>query len=186
MGSLIDTLRDEHRNIGRLLDALEHEVDVFAAEGAPDYDVVEGVADYFLDYPERCHHPKEDAVFERLAMVAPMEAALIGDLPAEHMALRERAWLFRQTIRALLGDTDIARDAIVAAARAFITSERRHMEVEEERFLPLAARLLGPADWAAIESGLTHRPDPLFGGETEARFRKLGERLLAWERESAA
>ena len=58
---VVDTLREEHRNIARLLRALEHQVAIFSNADAPDYDVIVGVADYFLDYPDRCHHPKEDA-----------------------------------------------------------------------------------------------------------------------------
>jgi hemerythrin-like domain-containing protein len=183
MAAVIEALRYEHRHIARLLRALDYQIEIFAQAGAPDYDVIVGVADYFLDYPDRCHHPKEDAVFARLKALHPEELADIGDLPAEHRALRERVGRFRETVRMLLNDTDIAREVIVVAAREFIAAEQRHMRGEEERFLPLADRLLTPADWSAIESELTGGSDPLFGGKVEAAFRQLSDRLLAWEAE---
>ncbi|HWA61258.1 MAG TPA: hemerythrin domain-containing protein [Caulobacteraceae bacterium] len=183
MVAVIEALREEHRNIARLLDALERQIDIFAAAGAPDYDVVQGVCDYFLDYPDRCHHPKEDAIARRLADAHPAEAAVAMDLIGEHRAVHERALRFRQTVSELLGETDIARDEVVEAARRFIEFERRHMRREEETFLPLAERLLGPADWRAVESELDRKRDPVFGERVEEKFRALSQRLLAWEAE---
>ena len=55
---VIETLREEHRNISRMLDALEHQIEVLAQVGTPDYEIIRGIADYFCDYPDRCHHPK--------------------------------------------------------------------------------------------------------------------------------
>ncbi|HXQ11962.1 MAG TPA: hemerythrin domain-containing protein [Caulobacteraceae bacterium] len=186
MAAVIEALREEHLNISRLLGALEHQVEVFASALAPDYDVVVGVTDYFLDYPDRFHHPKEDAVFARLQATWPEEAAAIGDLLGEHRALHARAQRFHQTVSELLNDTDIPRADIVDAGRNFIEAERRHMRKEEECFLPLAERLLTSADWAEIESKLSIQPDPVFGGRLEEKFKKLSERLLAWEAEDEA
>jgi hemerythrin-like domain-containing protein len=185
LGSAIEVLRAEHRNIIQLLQALEHQIDVFAQDGAPDYDVIDGVADYFLDYPDRCHHPKEDLVFARLHESHPEHAATIGDLAREHRDIHECAQRFRHTVSLLLNETDIARSAVVDAARVFIEAERRHVRMEEERFFPLAERLLTPETWLKIEGELTKRSDPLFGGKVEEGFRKLSQQLLAWEREQA-
>ena len=32
----------------------------------PDYEVIQGIVDYFLTYPSQYPHPKEDLVFRRL------------------------------------------------------------------------------------------------------------------------
>ena len=80
MVTVIYTLREEHRNIARLLNALEHQIEIFARAGAPDYDVIRGIAEYFLDYPDRCHHPKEDVVFDRLCARFPRDAGVVGFL----------------------------------------------------------------------------------------------------------
>jgi len=183
MASVIEVLREEHRNITRLLQALEYQIDVFAEAGAPDYDVVGGVADYFLDYPDRCHHPKEDVVFAQLRQAHPKETAAIGDLAKEHRAIHEQAQQFRDTVNVLLNETDIARSAVVDAAHVFIEAERRHMRMEEERFFPLAERLLTRDSWQKVDAELIKRSDPLFGARVEEGFRKLSERLLAWEEE---
>ena len=44
---IIDVLRQEHRNIEKLLLVLERELDVFAWGERPDYEVVQAVIAYF-------------------------------------------------------------------------------------------------------------------------------------------
>lgn len=183
MAAIIQALKEEHRNIARLLDALSHQIEVFAEAGDPDYDIVLGVADYFIDYPDQCHHPKENLVYARLRHAHPQEAEGLFDLVAEHRQVHERVVRFHETIDLLLGQSDIARASIVAAARDFIALEREHMQKEEAQVLPLAERVLTAEDWAQIEAALAERRDPLFGDRAEQNFAALRERLLAWEAE---
>jgi len=182
MADVIEALREEHRNIERLLDALEHQIGIFAGSGSPDYDVITGIAEYFLAYPDRCHHPKEDAIIQRLAPArSGIDAA--ARLAEEHGRLHEQAARFRQTVSELLGDSDIARTEVVGAARDFIDAQRRHMREEEASLFTLAERRLDPTDWEAVEAAWSRHVDPLFGPRAEAAFRTLSERLLAWEAE---
>ena len=183
MAGLTDVLREEHTNIGRLLRALERQVDIFAEGGSPDYDVIVGVADYFLDYPDRCHHPKEDRVFRRMAEIEPGAAAKVGDLMGAHRVLHQQALSFRQALTMLLGETDIPRASVVDRAQDFARAQWEHIRMEEEHFLPVAEQLLSAADWTAIEAELSARQDPVFGGRVESVFKTLSERLLAWEAE---
>jgi len=183
VAGVVETLREEHRNIGRLLRVLERQVDIFAAGERPDYEVVVGVADYFLDFPEHCHHPKEDAVIARIAAKHPDRVAALGPILDEHQALSRHAGRFRELVTALLGETDIPRAEVVDAARRFIDAQWTHMRHEEQGLLPLADLLLDAADWTAIDDRLGRRRDPLFSDEAQARFRKLGEQLLAWAAE---
>src|SRR5260370_24684371 len=92
MTKIIDILREEHRNIEKLLLVLERELLVFNRGERPDYHVVRSVIEYFQDYPDRCHHPKEDMVFEKLKARDPIAAASVGDLEAEHGKGSKRLW----------------------------------------------------------------------------------------------
>jgi hemerythrin-like domain-containing protein len=180
---LIDTLRREHRDIARLLDALDHQITVFAAAARPDYDIVCGIADYFLDYPDQCHHPKENAVFRALVARSPEVAQRFGDLLREHRTVHDHAVAFRASVAALLNEAEISRSAIVGAAVRFLDGQRHHMRLEEDAFFPVAERTLTPEDWRRIEGDILDARDPLFGDATESRFAALRDRLLAWERE---
>jgi hypothetical protein len=84
MTHIIEVLRQEHCNIESLLPVLERELSVFDRGDRPDYDVVRAVIDYLKDYPDSCHHPKEDMIVEKLKARDPVAAATIGDLEAEH------------------------------------------------------------------------------------------------------
>jgi hemerythrin-like domain-containing protein len=66
MTDIIEVLRQEHRNIESLLCVLERELSVFDRGDRPDYEVVLAIIDYFKDYPDCCHHPKEDMIVEKL------------------------------------------------------------------------------------------------------------------------
>src|SRR3974390_3155953 len=80
----IDLLREEHRNIEKLLFVLEQELSVFDRGERPDYEVIWAVIAYFQVYPAAYHHPQEDTVFKKLKERDPVAAAKIGDLAAEH------------------------------------------------------------------------------------------------------
>jgi hemerythrin-like domain-containing protein len=63
---ILRRLREEHRNIARVLKALEHQLAIFDHGEQPDYDVLVAAAEYFTGFPDRCHHPKEDLIFRNL------------------------------------------------------------------------------------------------------------------------
>jgi len=63
---IIDSLRQEHRNIEKLLLVLERELSVFDRGERPDYQVIHAFIAYFLVYPHSYHHPQEDMIFEKL------------------------------------------------------------------------------------------------------------------------
>jgi hemerythrin-like domain-containing protein len=183
---IIETLREEHQGTARLLKALEHQIGLFAAGEPPDYDVIVGVADYVCDFSSQCHHPKEDALAARLLETHPAQARAISGLLAEHGVLQRSAREFREAVRALLNEADIARETITQAAHCFLDTEWAHMRAEETHFFPLADLLFSQEDWAAVDGVLFRRRDPVFGDKVEASFRRLRERLLAWEAESLA
>ena len=55
MTYVVEVLRQEHRNIEKLLRVLEQELSVFNRGERPNYEVILGVIDYFKDYPDSCH-----------------------------------------------------------------------------------------------------------------------------------
>lgn len=183
LADLIEALREDHKNISRLLDAFERELEMLAGATTPDYEILRGIANYFCDYPDRCHHPKENAVYEQLRARYPGVVATIGDLRREHRDAAARAQRFRDNIHALFSDAVMPRETVVSAARSFIEAERQHMKMEEQRFFPVAERVLSSEDWQSIEDRLRNERDPLFGESAETSFAWLRERLLAWEGE---
>ena len=110
MTDTVEVLRQEHRNIESLLRVLERELSVFDRGERPDYEVVLAVIDYFKDYPDSCHHPKEDMILEKLKARDPVAAATIGDLEAEHQKGTRRLRRVAQAVERVLSDQDLVRE----------------------------------------------------------------------------
>lgn len=185
MPTIIEQIRTDHGNMTRLLDALERQVAVFDQGGKPDYEIVLGITDYFLDYPDRCHHPKEDLLARMV--VADAEGTARGpwrELEAQHEELGILTRRFHKFVRRVLDEAELPRQEFVRAAGEFITSQRHHMQMEEEHFLPLAEKVLGPDDLAALDQDHLAETDPLMDPDAESRYAGLREAILTWEREA--
>jgi len=183
MRQIIDILRDEHRAIEKLLLVLERELSVFNRAERPDYHVVQSVIEYFQDYPDSCHHPKEDLIFTKLKARDATIAGKIGDLAAEHNRGSKRLARVARAVEGVLADREIPRDAVNVIIRDFIDQERQHMAMEERVLFPAAARVLLPRDWAEIRAKLAARKDPLYTAR-EAKYRLLRRLILQWEQEA--
>ncbi len=180
MTDVLDAIHEDHANMAKMLDALERQLQVFDAGETPDYDIVRGVVDYCLDYPDLYHHPKEDLVFERLEAVDPEAAAEVGDLPGEHAELAALTRRLEEAVKAVLGDLEVPRGRFGETLRAFLDATRRHMTMEERAFLPAARRALSAAELAEIDARLDPRADPLFGAPSAERFATLRQDILNW------
>ena len=148
--TVINILRQEHRNIEKLLLVLERELAIFARGERPDYEVIHAVVAYFQVYPDAYHHPLEDMVFEKLKARDFAAAAKIGDLAADHRRGAERLRRVGQAVESVLADRELLRQTVNNIIRDFIEQERRHVAMEERDFFPAAVNALQPQDWAEI------------------------------------
>jgi hemerythrin-like domain-containing protein len=186
MPEALTRLQEEHKTIVRLLDALAHQVDVFDTGERPDYDVLAAIADYFTGFPDRCHHPKEDLILQRLRQRDPAAAEAIGDLEAEHERVGELARRFKKAVQNVLDEVEVSRDAFAMVARHFVDCQRKHLQMEEQRFFPVARAALSADDWAEIDRVISQEEDPLFGSAASAEYAKLRDNILKWEAQDEA
>jgi len=184
MARMIELLRDEHRDIEQLLKVLEDELKVFNRRERPDYEIIRAVIDYFQDYPDCCHHPKEDMIFERLKARDPLAAKRIGDAEAEHRQETERLDRVAEVVRNVLLDRDILRETFSKVMRDFIDHQRGHMAMEERSLFPAAASALRPQDWQEIDSKWNDKTETLFNAAMEEKCYSLRDRILRWGREN--
>lgn len=183
MSEVIRILRREHANISKLIKTLERQIAVFENDGEPDYDIIEGIADYFLSFPDLYHHPKENMIFAKLRERDPQAARKIGDLQREHDEIASRTREFTAAVRSLLVDARDPATPFDKRARDFVDFQRAHMEKEEKDFFPAALRILTPQDWEELEAKMTDQEDPLFGERVGERYEALHANILQWERE---
>ena len=185
MAAIMTLLHQEHVNLAKLLDAFEHQLTVFDRGEQPDYDVIEGVIDYCLAYPDRYHHPKEDLVLERLRARDPEAAAQVGDLEQEHIKLGELTRRMATAVERILNEAEIPRESFDHLAREFLATYRDHIAMEERVFFPAARRALCDEDWATLDQHVLSPGDPLFGEAVEERFAPLRAHLIEWDRGQA-
>jgi hemerythrin-like domain-containing protein len=184
MTYIIEVLRQEHRNIEQLLRVLERELQVFDRGDRPDYDVILAVIDYFKDYPDTCHHPKEDMIVEKLKARDPVQAAVVDNLEAQHQEGTRRLHRVAEAIERVLSDQDLLRQNVHHIIGDFVNHERQHMAMEERVVFPTALNALQPEDWTDIGVKLGKRNDPLYQPGFEEKFKMLRRSILTMEAEA--
>ena len=71
----------------------------------------------------------------------------------------------------------VPREEVEAAAATYLVYYGNHIAREEENVLRLAAQHLSPEDWDAVKAAAPAGKDPLFGKETESRYRELRRQI---------
>lgn len=176
MSKIIQTLLREHASITSVLDILDSEIAYlteYRGRRRSDYQVVWSAIDYFTDFPDLVHHPKEDQIYAVLRGLDPAEARRVGDIPEAHAALARDLRALATELKLVMGDGTRPRATLSALARNFVQHTRRHLESEEALFFPAAERVLDARAWAELEGSMMARLDPLIGGEMGERFEAL-------------
>jgi hemerythrin-like domain-containing protein len=179
MQKAIGIIYDEHRSISAVLSALRT-LARMAADGKlrPDFTVFRAMIYYIDAFPERMHHPKEDAyLFAHLGRRDPDARALIAELKAEHV---EGAQLVRDLEQAQIAYEQTwpkGADKFMAAVEAYAQFHWNHMRREEHDVIPRAERALKPEDWADIEAAFAGNADPI-ADLRNSDFEALYQRIL--------
>jgi hemerythrin-like domain-containing protein len=186
MVEVIDILRQEHRNIEKLLRVMEQELAVFDRGERPDYEVFGAILEFFKMYPDTCHHPKEDIIYEKFKACDPGRAASVADLQADHREGAVRLRRVAQAIDNVLNDQELLRESVDRIVRDFIDNERKHIALEDEVIFPAILDTLQPADWADIALTLADRYGPPSEADFEEQFSTLRRNILELEEAALA
>jgi hemerythrin-like domain-containing protein len=186
MVEIIEMLRQEHRNIERLLRVMEEELNVFDRGERPDYEILEAIVEFFEKYPDSCHHPKEDIIYAKFKIRAAGRAASIADLQADHREGAGRLQRVAQAIQSVLNDQELPRENIDKIIRNFIDSERKHIALEDQIIFPAIVDALRPEDWADIALTVADRYGPPSDADFEEQFSTLRRNILELEEAAAA
>lgn len=181
MVEIIEILRHEHRNIEKLLGVMEQELSVFNRGERPDYEVLGAVIEFFKKYPDSCHHPKEDIIYEKFKYRAPDRAASIANLELEHREGAVRLRRVAHVIDSVLNDQELLRDNVDRIVRDFIDNERKHIALEEDVIFPTMVDTLQPGDWADIALIMADRYGPPSETDFEEQFSTLRRNILELE-----
>ncbi len=176
----IRIIEDEHRSLAAVLHGLLFLVREIRLRGAaPDFPLLGAMLDYIDAFPERFHHPKEDAyLFRCLRERDPATGTLLDRLEAEH---RDGVRRIRELHEALARYQDEGDGGFAAFAQGvadYAAFHWEHMRAEEGEVLPRARKHLTTADWAEIDAAFADNDDPLLGADARETYKQLFRRIV--------
>lgn len=179
MASALDAIKAEHKDLDRVLAVLAASVRELSGSGPrPNLDLLAAAVYYVRVFPERYHHPKEEAyLFKALRRRRPESAGLLDELEAQHAEGERLTAALGETLEAVDRDYPEGLAALKQATERFVAFQRRHIGLEEREVLPLAEQCLGEADWREIDQAFARNSDPLFADNLQSGFRALHARI---------
>lgn len=178
--SALHVIKSEHRNLYRVLHVLRS-VGFAIREGKRfDLGLLGAIIDYIDAFPERFHHPKENEyLFKALRRVSSVAEATLSELEQEHHDGPAEIARLRQALQAVSADSAGAWEQLADLLIAYAEMGMHHMHKEESIILPLAAKELGPDDWATLDAAFADNQDPLFSEHAREEMRTLYSRIVA-------
>lgn len=186
MSATMDKLRAEHRNMARLLKLLDREVQAFNNGESPDFELVESIMEYNQNFPDACHHPKENVVYKILCERDEEAAKAVGNLAKEHEELHTLAMRLATAVENVMDDHSLPRGWFSDVASEYQRFLLRHMQMEEVVFFPAAERVLTEEDWKAVDQEVFDKDDPVFDSEADERYESLRQAIMLSEGEADA
>ncbi|MFV8817748.1 alpha/beta hydrolase fold domain-containing protein [Haliea sp. E17] len=170
---------DEHRYATRLLHLLKAEAANLRAGKDADFESMEAIMRYFVEFPDRYHHPKEDLIFARMSGLGSEMRKTIARLERDHAKTGEQSADLYHRLQAQNRPTRGSRaTALANKLDSYADALLAHMQLEEQSvFLP-SRSALGDIDWQEINKAIPPVEDPLFGDRLAQDYVQLMERYL--------
>ena len=175
----IELLMREHRNIERVVTALERAAAHLARGGSVRPTFFVEAARFFADYADGVHHAKEEGVLFGAIIQSGMPASE-GPIPVmleEHVEARACTRALRTAGMRLEGGDPAAAKDVVSAARRYAALIRDHIAKEDEVLFPMAAQMMSPDVESAVMAGMTQLEQQETGGGKLATLLALADAL---------
>jgi hemerythrin-like domain-containing protein len=173
-------IHDEHRVLEAMLLTMPLLVRQRQRHDVPaNFTVLRAMLCYIAEYPERLHHPKEEAhLFPALREARPDLSPVIEQLSAQHAEGEARLGRLERALTAweCLGDS--RRDAFTRELDAYVRFYLSHLQAEERELLPAARKALSRAQWQEIAAHFAVSRDPFASADPAQEFRALHEMIV--------
>lgn len=180
LNSALTMILDEHRSMAAVTHGLRFLVREMREKGIePDSKLLWAMLYYIETFPQKLHHPKEEAyLFRRLKMRTREADKAILQLEEQHRAGIEHVKALEMALGRYEAGAPGGREAFTAAAETFADEIAIHMALEENVLIPLAKQHLQQEDWGEIADAFGENGDPRFGAEPDHEFRALFSRIV--------
>ena len=174
---LLAELRQDHRNMGRVLDLMDDIVTQMEAGKDPDFELFDEAMRYMTVYPDAVHHPKEDVVYEQLRVRRPDLSEGLESIPEDHADIARLGSLLRSEVDAIVAGAAVRREKMIEDTSAYVQRLRDHMGWEERDLFRRIDTMLEAEAASVNVAAFDHIKDPVFELEIEAGFRRLIQSL---------
>jgi nucleotide-binding universal stress UspA family protein/hemerythrin-like domain-containing protein len=172
----LGTIGDEHRSIAVVVSAMRDVASDAAATWSADAELasVAAMVSYMRDFPEKVHHPKEEAHLHRLMRARdPSCESLLAEVEAQHVEERRLV----EQIGACLEGGALRRQELRNAVLRFAEHVFTHLRFEESQVLPRARQCLGDDDWREIAQAFAGNDDGRLGDLSSQDLRRVFARI---------
>lgn len=175
LNSALAIIHDEHRSLAAVVHGLRYLVRETCEKNAkPDFRLLWAMIFYLDEFPEKMHHPKENAyLFSRLRQRTHEADAVVAELERQHIVGARHV----RDLELALGHYEAGMpdglDRFSAAVEQFAEETLKHMALEESSVIPLARKHLTTEDWVEIGAAFSENGDPRFDAETDHECRDL-------------
>ena len=173
LADLLGGLREDHRNMGIMLDLLERDLARIRDSEKPNYELIHDIMRYMTVYSDAVHHPKEDLLYGAMKAEDPSLAVGLEKVEPEHRELAILGEMLRNDVEAIASGAAVTRFRLVADMSDYIERLREHMSWEEEDLFQRADSLVAAESEMFVKISHLDELDPVFGPEREHSFANL-------------
>jgi hemerythrin-like domain-containing protein len=162
MYGVVSALYVEHQYVARLLEVLEDQIGAASRNEPIDRQASLAVMSYMTQYPDAYHHPREDAMFARLAKRDSSLAKRIAEVERGHRTIGSAGKQLLADLQRLEDGTRIDEGKVVSCMNDYVNALREHMAIEERDLFRRARELLDARDLEEIDRAFARVIDPIF------------------------
>jgi hemerythrin-like domain-containing protein len=172
---LLRDLRQDHRNMGLMLNLLELESNRLFDGGDTDFELIHDIMHYMTVYPDAVHHPKEDRIYAELKAVRPDLSSGFGRITVDHRLIAALGMKLRDEVATINAGGFVSKNAVVSDALRYVNTLRGHMQWEELDLFRRVEEMVREGHALIEAATLMPSADPVFGPEVEENFGRLFE-----------
>ena len=124
MSTVIGRLNTDHANMEKLLDILDHELDVVGEAGNADFELMRDVMHYLTRYSDAIHHPMEDLVYARLAERSPEARKDLARIPEQHERIAAESRALNDAVTMIADGGMTLRTTLLESGREYVSNLR--------------------------------------------------------------
>lgn len=180
LNSALSIIHDEHRSLAAVVHGLRYLVRESQMKNArPDFRVLWAMISYLEEFPEKLHHPKENAyLFARLRQRTHEADKVLAELERQHTAGSQHVRDLELALGHFEAGMPDGLGKFSEAVEKFADDILRHMAFEESILIPMARKHLTAEDWVEIGAAFSENGDPRFDAEADQECRDLFSRIV--------